>query len=442
MRRMLRVLVAAASMLLLVSGVAAADTATATTDFEAFHVCMPPQPVFAPCGTVNGQDGWKSAVPGDIPSLPNGYDQQVVANSGAPPEFGGQSLRISNGYGTGPATFPPEFHYQTYSKPTTEAAGEGLANKEYTAQFSFISVHPDQVQPGLRVSVSPDMGEGGRMSYIGLDDSADPDGVNVTFYDTTADGDFAGYDLGTLPRGVPHTIKFWMKLNPGPSNDLVRIYIDGKDAGQCFTTWEDFYRATSQDVPISDRLLFLSGNRDGDRPSLVGGGYLFDNVRVTTADGPGPPGCDLPIVKTADRRMVLASSLVGYRITVRNRGRVSERNLLVCDHIPRRMTFVSADRKLRRLGRRRCLFISRLGPGKRVSFHLVLRVSANAPQGRMDNTADITPPPALPEAGGPNLPATPGAPSKPVVKPPPIMRAKAIVRVIKVVSVKPPRSTG
>ena len=33
-----------------------------------------------------------------------------------------------------------------------------------------------------------------------------------------------------------------MRLIPGPNNDLVRILIDGQDAGQCFTTWENFYR--------------------------------------------------------------------------------------------------------------------------------------------------------------------------------------------------------
>ncbi len=76
-----------------------------------------------------------------------------------------------------------------------------------------------------------------------------------------------------------------------------------------------------------------------------------------------------------------AGGLAGYRITVRNRGRLAARNVRVCDHIPRQMTFVSADRKLRRIGRRRCLTIPRLRPGQRVSFHVVLRVNANAPPG-------------------------------------------------------------
>ena len=430
MRRMLRLLAAGAVMVLLVCGVAAADTVI--TNFE--------PPTFHP-GTVNGQDGWKSAVPGNIPSLPNGYDQEVVANAPpAPAAFGSQSLRLSNAYGTAPNTVPPEFHFQTYSKPTTEPAGEDLPIKEYTGQFSFISFYPNRVQDRLQISVSPDNGEGGRMSYVGLVDT--PAGIDVQFYDTPDDAnghfDFVLHDLGTLPRNVVHTIKFWMNLVPGPNNDFVRISIDGQDIGQCFTTWENFYEQTNQAVPISDRLLFLSGNRDGDRPTLLGGGYLFDDVTTTTANGLFVSGgCDLVIDKKADQRTVTAGGNAGYRITVRNRGRLTARRILACDLIPRRMTFVSASRKLIRLGRRRCLVIPRLLPGHRVSFHIVLHVDANAPQGRMDNMGEITPPPPPP---GPT--PEPPTPEKPIVKPPPIKKAKAVVRVIKRVKLKPPTFTG
>jgi uncharacterized repeat protein (TIGR01451 family) len=423
MRRKFTVLAAVASMVLLVCGVAAADTVTSNFEPPTFDL-----------GTVDGQDGWKSAVPGDIPSLPFGYDQEVVANAGAPGTFGTQSLRMSNAWNPGSDTFPPEYHYQTYSKPTTVPAGESLANTEYTAQFSFISFHPDRLQPGLRMDVSPDMGEGGRMSYIGLRDT--DDGIAVTFFDTPeVDGKFKGYDLGTLPRNAVHTIRFWMKLNPGPDNDLVRIFIDGKDVGQCFTTWENFYRFQKQPVPISDRLLFRSPNQDGNHPSLLGGGYLFDTVTTTTANGPGPPGCDLPVEKDADEGTVTAGGLAGYRITVRNRGRAVARNVRVCDRVPRRMTFVSADRKLRRIGRLRCLVIPSLRPGQRVSFHIVLKVDANAPSGSMDNIADVTPvPPEAPGSPGPG-PSPPGGPtaSPPVATAPPraIARVKAKVKVVK-----------
>jgi uncharacterized repeat protein (TIGR01451 family) len=413
MRRTLTVL-AAVSMVLLVCGVAAADTVTTT--FE------PPTFVL---GSVDGLDGWHSAVPGDIPALPNGYDQEVVANSGAPSAFGSQSLRHSNAYNepTG------EFFYQTYSKPTAVAAGETLANTEYTAEFSFISTTPGSQQPGLNMSVSPDNSVGGRMSYVGLRDM--PEGVRVTVFDTPEpDGEFVAYSGGLLDRGVPHTIRFWIKLNPGPDNDLVRIYIDGRDLGQCFTTWENFYRTVPEPVPAINSLQFRSSG--GAVPSLVGGGYLFDNVTTTTANGPGPPGCDTPIEKTADSPTVRAGGRAGYQITVRNRGRVAARNLRVCDHIPRRMAFVSADRRLRRIGRQRCLMIPLLRPRQRVSFHLVLQVDADTPQGRVPNIADIIHgTPGLPVGFEPGTPPAPGTEARVIAKIKAIVRARAVVRILK-----------
>jgi uncharacterized repeat protein (TIGR01451 family) len=393
-RSTLMVLAAAVSMALLASGVAVADTVS--TNFEPNSS----PPFFMP-GTVNGQDGWKSAVPGNIPSLPNGYDQEVVANTPpAPPAFENQSLRISNAYGTAPDTSPPEYHFQTYSKPTTEAAGEGLSNTEYTAQFSFISRHPDREQPRLQISVSPDMGEGGRMSYIGLADMED--GIAVTFFDTPVDENgkvgFAGYDLGTLTRDKVHTIKFWMKLNPGPDNDLVRIFIDDRDVGQCFTTWENFYRAASQAVPISDRLLFLSGNRDGNRLGLLGGGYLFDSVTTTTAAGPeladcpadggGPP--DIDVDKTTQTRVARSGDLITYRLTVTNRGDAPARTVRVCDRAPRALRFLRDRSRLRRAaGRRLCLTIPLLRPGESKTYRATFRLRAGVTADTVTNDASV-----------------------------------------------------
>ena len=376
-------------------GAAAADTVT--TNFEA---PVPPN-AQAPfqLGSVNGQDGWKSDVPGDIPSLPHGYDQAVVANSGAPPAFGGQSLRISNAYGTAPESSPPEFELQTYSKPTTDAAGEKLANTVYTAQFSFISVHPDR-QPGLLISVSPDNGHGGRMSYIGLDDMAD--GIHVIFYDTpNPNGDFAGYDLRTLSRDAPHTIKFFMRLVPGPDNDLVRIFIDGQDFGQCFTTWETFYRARSQArrtaaAAVPQQLQFRDRRRLAFRA-----GYLFDNVTVTTGTGPGPPGCDMTIDKQADAATVRAGGLEGYRSPPETVAAPSPATS--ASAITFRRTRRSSRRpQARRVGRAALLRDPASEPDQRVSVHLDLRVDATAPPGTVTNIADVTP-------GVPRLPSAPGA---------------------------------
>jgi uncharacterized repeat protein (TIGR01451 family) len=113
-------------------------------------------------------------------------------------------------------------------------------------------------------------------------------------------------------------------------------------------------------------------------------------VTITTAKGAGPPTCACRS-KSKPKRTARPGGRVRYRITVRNRGRLSASNVLMCDHIPSEMTFVSADGKLLRLGSRRCLLIPHLAPGKRVTFHPVHRVDANAPPGDVDNIGEETP---------------------------------------------------
>jgi uncharacterized repeat protein (TIGR01451 family) len=221
------------------------------------------------------------------------------------------------------------------------------------------------------------------------------------------------------------------------------------DLGQCFTTWENYYRTAPEQAPPPNRNTPATINSLQFRSSvqgpavLAGNGYLFDNVSITPSNGPGPPGCDVPIEKEADQSTVRAGGRVGYRLTARNRGRLPARNLRLCDRIPRRMTFVSADRRLRRIGRQRCLAIPRLRPGQRVSFHVVLQVSPNAPQGTVTNIGDITPPPVTPPSPvDPGSPASPLGPPAVIAKPKPIARARASVRVLKRVRAKPPTFTG
>ena len=227
------------------------------------------------------------------------------------------------------------------------------------------------------------------MSWVGLEDTEE--GIRVSVNDTPdVDGKFVAHPGPLLDRTSPHEIRFWIKVNQGLDNDLVRISVDGRDLGQCFTTWENYYRTAPEQAPPPNRNTPATINSLQFRssvpgpPALLGNGYLFDNVSITPSDGPGPPGCDVPIEKTADSPTVTAGGRAGFRLTVRNRGRLAARNLRACDQIPRQMTFVSADRRLSRIGRKRCLTIPRLQPGQRVSFHLVLQVNAERAAGQSD----------------------------------------------------------
>jgi uncharacterized repeat protein (TIGR01451 family) len=307
-----------------------------------------------------------------------------------------------------------EFSFQTYSRPVTSPAGENEANTEYTAEFSFISKTPNAEQPGLFLSVSPDSNEGSRMSWVGLEDT--PGGIQAWVADTPdVNGDFKTYDAGLLDRTVPHTIKFWIKLNPGADNDLVRIAIDGVDLGQCFTTWENYYRTAPEQAPPPNRntpatinsLQFRSSGVAA--PDLRFGGYLFDNVTVTTANGPGPAGCppdDIDVDKKTATRFARPGHLVTYRITVKNRGAAPVRRLRACDRVPRALRFVRARPRLHRaVGRRLCLTIRMLQPGQRKTFLATFRLRSNVTADTVINgaTAD-TPSGSTPSPSPPNGP--------------------------------------
>jgi uncharacterized repeat protein (TIGR01451 family) len=425
-------LVAAFVSLALLTGVAAADTVTTTFEPPTFTL-----------GTVNGQDGWHSAVPGDVPALPNGYDQAVVPSGGVA-GFGTQSLRHSNAYSENTG----EFEFQTYSRSNAVNAGDGLPNTEFVGEFQFTSTSPE-LQDSLRMSISPDDGHGGRMSYVGLRDTAA--GIEATIFDTpNADGDFVAYPAGIYSRDAVHTVRFLLQLVPGPDNDIVHIVIDGVDIGNergvCLTTWENFYRASNQAVPVTNSLQFRSANAGGNPglviPDLVGHGYLFDNVRTDTtpANGAVPAGCGEeppPIVidKTTRTRVARPGDLVTYRVTVRNRGHAPVRGLQACDRRPRALRFVRSTARLRRAaGRRLCLTTGRLRPGQRRTFRATFRLRANVTAATVTNGGSVD----IPAGSAPTL----LPPDAAAIPPPQRHRIAKDAATIKVRRTVAPKFTG
>ena len=237
---------AAVALPLVFAGTAQADTVTTT--FDGFAD-----------GTVNGQDGWKVAGP---------YDQEVV---GVP---GGKALRISNAVTAG------SFSDMTFSKPVTKPASENDAANVLTNEFTLKA--PDTFVPGLIVSVSPDDGQGSRMSYLRLEDHAD--GVRVYWRDAT----FTDKLIATLDRTATHQFKIESTFVKGDDNDVVRVTIDG-DQKVRGASWENYYRSDEERNPsASDRLLIRTAGTAA--PLTAGSGFVFDDVKSTSShvDNPAP----------------------------------------------------------------------------------------------------------------------------------------------------------
>lgn len=274
-----------ATAILLGSVLPALAEALPAVDFESYAL-----------GSINGQDGWTST--GASGSGCAVYDHAVNSSLGTT-GFGSQSLRISNAVTSGC------FGDQTFSKSLINEAGEadstsggmsgGTRQAHFEAQFDFASTQLAE-QPGLFVSVSPDRGDGSRMSYLGFDDTTS--GIDVIFYDVQ--GENAGFQVANfvstpvatgLSRAVKHTAKFTIDYVNGPSNDVVKIYIDGVLV-HTGTTWENYYRfdteASAEQTPrTTDDLLFRTGGTAA--PSTMGNGFLFDNVSISSGPIPVDP---------------------------------------------------------------------------------------------------------------------------------------------------------
>ena len=256
-------------------------------------------------GDINGQP----AFPGSG-SLPNGrwskigpYDVQVALVSTFPDAagygFGSQALRISDAFTSG------SFGDQTFSPGLADEAGEsgadnaglsgGIRQPHFDASFLIGTTQATQQCVGcptpLKMTVSPDRGDGARMSFLRFEDQAD--GVHVFFADVVDKGpvgtvaNFRTSDIATISRDRSHLIQFSIDFKNGPANDTVKIYIDSKLV-KTGSTWEDYYRydpeqSPGNKVPTVDKLLFrLSGRPPTYDPNLsdLGNGFLLDRVML------------------------------------------------------------------------------------------------------------------------------------------------------------------
>lgn len=238
------------------AGPAAADTISPITfESPAYNVA-----------DINGQNGWLNT---------GGFDANVVAVSG------GQALQISDAMTSG------SFGDQTFSPGLANPSSE-LSNQHFEASFQIGTVNATPIN-GLHLSISPDNGQGARMSYLRFE--VQGDGLVHVFFDdvnqptncgTSGCANFQEKEIASFAPGTTHTFKFAIDLIPNASNDVVKIYEDGAliTTG---TTWEDYYRydtETGPPVPAISKLLLKEGGTAN--PLDQGNGYLIDNVSLSS----------------------------------------------------------------------------------------------------------------------------------------------------------------
>jgi hypothetical protein len=246
-------------------------------------------------GNVDGQNGWLKTGPYDV-EVENVSDYAAAAGYG----FGTKSLRMSTFASSG------SFGDQAFSPSLLSDAGEtgasdgggsssGTHQTHYEVGFT-IGTTVTEEQPGLAITMSPDRGDGARMSFLRFRDL--PDGVHVQFVDVenpgpvgTVTADFPETDIATVSRGAPHTIRLEMDFVDGPGNDVVRVFVDGA-LSHTGTSWENYHRfdpeaaAGGNLVPTVDSALFrISAPAVAEQE---GQGYLIDGFTLSSSTPTAP----------------------------------------------------------------------------------------------------------------------------------------------------------
>jgi len=223
-------------------------------------------------GNVNGQAGWIATGP---------YDQGVVDLGGGNKAWRVSNAKTSGSFGDMPFSAPS-------GTPSGESGAPGAVTNSFLASFDIWSV-TGSAQPGLRLTISPDSGNGSRQSYISVDDTGS--GLDVTFYDyQTAGSGFVGTLISTgLSYASVHNIAFDISFVSGntPENDVVQMYVDGSLV-HTGTTWEQYYPNLQPSHPSPfaiDRLLFRTSGAAA--PGTLGAGFYIDNVSVSAVPEPG-----------------------------------------------------------------------------------------------------------------------------------------------------------
>ncbi len=155
-------------------------------------------------------------------------------------------------------------------------------------------------------------------------------GIRIAVSEPDTSGNFTGNDTAAAPNdwrqlvsGVDpttsHSIELRLDYVDGPNNDVIGVYLDGKEIGTT-TTFENFHDAAGGThvanalVNLTDRVFFRpSGNGSPQTPG-ADQGFLIDNLTTAVYNNANGTGNDLANVITANDGNDILTGLGGNDI--------------------------------------------------------------------------------------------------------------------------------
>ncbi len=287
----------AAMTLLLGAMCAAGVSSTASADsidnggFEGFAV-----------GSPVGQFGWTA---NDVGAYSGANFDIAIADPASvwtSGELGTRALRVSN------AVTNNAFGNQLQTPSLINEAGEteaqasplsgGIRQSRFSGSFDFASA-TRTYQPGLRMSMAPDRGDGARMGFIRIADTVDGLEVSIAYVEAAAPYDFIDVVVASgLSRDEVHHFEFSLDLIDGPGNDVLWTSVGGQCASFANSgSWEEYHRNTDEGAPphgtkTMDSLMFRVNG--AAVPANLNGGLYFDSFQFSSSTVPPMPPLGTP----------------------------------------------------------------------------------------------------------------------------------------------------
>ena len=203
--------------------------------------------------------------------MTGGYDAEITDVSGD------SALRISNAVTNG--SFGDQLFSPTLDVPATETG------PAHTFTASFV-LEPVAYQEGLRVTVSPDNGQGGRGGFLAIEHK--DGGINLVSQGSHVENGVLTWTNTNVATGLdeskPHTVKLKLvkkaDTKKSTNNDVLSVQVDGKPVKT--TTFEAYYEATHAGDIQTDTLLFRLSGTAVTQPDNAAG-LLIDDVTIATS---------------------------------------------------------------------------------------------------------------------------------------------------------------
>ncbi len=239
--------------------------------------------------SVDGQGGWSSTGPFDDEIVDDGGDKKLrLSNSVTSGSFGDQTFAPRpGGVPTNTAVDPTNGSPGSFAGETST----GATFRRFFTSFDIESA-TGATQTNLKISVSPDNGNGGRQGFLRFDDTGS--GIDIFTFDVNNAGGFinptVGNPIGSFGYADVATIGIEVIFVDGPDNDIVNYFLNG---GLIYTGtgWEQFYtnfQAAQHPfgVPVQS-VIFMARNNSPACSNCEG--FYFNNVFAELTNPVGVP---------------------------------------------------------------------------------------------------------------------------------------------------------